>query len=297
MKMSEKLLAFLRSMRPETWFLGSLPIVFMGLVAADFNINFQSIYGISSLIIIIVIFQLGGTNMFNEVFDTEADKINKPHRSIVSGKISRNSALAISFLMLLGGVVWSYFLNFYVFLISLVAFMFGILYSIPRIRLKDFPLTAMITLGVGYGFVIPVSPWFLFKGTGSLIAWLIILMSFTWFFGTTNFKDFKDVPGDKAKGTKSLVIMMGEEKTLNVMKVLMCFVPSALLILYVLTGFFPIWTLLALISFSATFYVLRWLSKNYSPRNAFRGYKMTYFLYPSIFVFLALGFWLGGMNV
>jgi 4-hydroxybenzoate polyprenyltransferase len=297
MKIIKKASAVVKSMRPETWFLGSMPIIFMGLIASDFKLNFQTIYGIISLVIIIVILLLGGTNMFNEVFDTEADRINKPQRSIVSGKISKNSALIISLTLMTLGVVWSYFLNFYVFLICLTAFAFGILYSLPHARLKDFSITSMITLGVGYGFIIPISSWFLFKEWNNLIAWLIILMSFSWFFGVTNSKDFKDIPGDKLKGTKTLVILIGEKRTINVMIVLMTFIPCSLLILYVIAGIFPLGTLLALIPNIINFYYLGWLKKHYSPENAFRYYKWVYIIYPLFFVFLAIGFWLGGYIV
>jgi 4-hydroxybenzoate polyprenyltransferase len=297
MKIVEKTAAVIKSMRPETWFLGSMPIIFMGLIASDFKLDFQTIYGIFSLVIIIVILLLGGTNMFNEVFDTEADKINKPHRSIVSGRISKNSVLVISLSLMILGLVWSYFLNFYVFLICLTAFIFGISYSLPHVRLKDFSITSMITLGVGYGFIIPISSWFLFKGWNNFIAWLIILMSFSWFFGVTNSKDFKDVPGDRIKGTKTLVILVGEKRTIEIMMVLMTFIPCSLLILYVLAGLFPLGTLLALIPNIINFYYLVWLKKNYSPGNAFRYYKWVYIFYPLFFVFLAIGFWLGGYFV
>jgi 4-hydroxybenzoate polyprenyltransferase len=271
-----------------------MPIIFMSLIASDFKINMQTIYGIFSLVIIIVILLLGGTNMFNEVFDTDADEINKPNRSIVSGKISKNSALVVSLILMILGVVWSYFLNFYVFLLSFLAFVFGIFYSLPHMRLKDFPLTSMITLGVGYGFIIPISSWFLFKGWQNILEWLIVFMTFSWFFGVTNSKDFKDVPGDKLKGTKTLPILIGEKRTINIMIVLMTFIPCSLLILYVITGLFPLGTLLALIPNIINFYYLGWLKKHYSPENAFRYYKWVYIFYPLFFVFLAIGFWLGG---
>lgn len=297
MKIGEKISAVIKSMRPETWFLGSMPIIFMGLTASDFNLNLQVVYGIFSLIIIIVILLLGGTNMFNEVFDTEADKVNKPHRSIVSGKMSKKSALVISLSLMILGLVWSWFLNFTVFLICLIAFMFGIFYSLPHIRLKDFSITSMITLGVGYGFIIPISPWFLFKSWNNPIAWLIIFMSFSWFFGVTNSKDFKDIPGDRLKGTKTLVILIGENRTINVMMILMTFIPCSLLILYVLARIFPLGTLLALIPNIVNFYLLDRLKKDYSPENAFKYYKLVYILYPLFFLFLAIGFWLGGYIV
>lgn len=297
MIINNKISAYIKSMRPETWFLGSMPIFFMGLIASGFELSLQTLYGIFSLIMIIVVMLLGGTNMFNEVFDTEADKINKPKRPIVSGAITRKSAFVISTLLMLGGLVWSFFIKTEVFYISLLAFALGILYSIPKIRFKDYSFSSMLTLGLGYGFVIPASSWFLFRGWDDSTIWMILLMTFSWFFAATNFKDFKDVPGDRVKGSKTMVILIGEQKTIDVMTFLMCVLPSSLLLIYVIMGFLPFWSIISLLTFAATFYVLRWLSGNYSPENAFKGYKATYFLYPSFFVLLSIGFWLGGMFV
>jgi geranylgeranylglycerol-phosphate geranylgeranyltransferase len=281
---------FIKSMRPETWFLGSVPIIFTCLMATQFQFNVKIFFGISELIIIIVILLLGGTNMFNEVFDVEADKINKPRRPIASGKLDRKSALVASLMLMISGVLWSYFVDLDVFLLAIIALVFGILYSSPKVRFKDVPLTTMLTLGVGYGIIIPLSGWFLFGSWQNVTGWLIISMSFPWFFGASNSKDFKDVPGDRINGTKTLPILIGEKKTIIFMLVLMSIIPSTLSVFYFLVGFFPIGTLLALLSFLLTGAVFLWLFRHYSPENALKCYKITYFLYPSIFLLLAIGF-------
>jgi 4-hydroxybenzoate polyprenyltransferase len=297
MKVIEKIFSYIKSMRPETWFIGGVPLIFMSILASKFNFSFSMIIGTFSLFFISIIFVLGATNMFNEVFDIEADKFNKPHRPIVSKKITRKSAFFLSSMLFILALIWSFLLSINIFYLTAIAVFFGIAYSLPHVRFKDYALSSMLTLGTGYGFLIPISPWILFSENEILIGLLITVISFSWFFGVTNSKDFKDVPGDKLKGTKTLPILIGEKRTINVMIVLMTFIPCSLLVLYALTGIFPLGTLLALIPNIINFYYLGWLKKHYSPENAFRYYKWVYIIYPLFFVFLTIGFWLGGYIV
>lgn len=294
MKTVEKIFSYYKSMRPETWFIGGAPLIFMSILASKFNLSFSMLLGTISLFMISIIFVLGATNMFNEVFDVEADKFNKPNRPIVSKKITRESAFLLSSALFILALVWSFFLSINIFYLTTIAVFFGIAYSLPHVRLKDHALTSMITLGSGYGFLIPISPWVLFSEGEVLTGLLITIISFTWFFGTTNFKDFKDVTGDKVKGSKTLPLTVGIKKTITLMMLLMSIIPSIILGFYIYEGIFPIWCSLTFISFIATFFLLYKIIKNYSPEFAFRGYKLTYIIYPSIFIFLTIGFWLGG---
>jgi len=237
---------------------------------------------------------LGATNMFNEVFDIEADKLNKPWRPLVSGKTSRKLSLYLSLLLFGLALVWSYYLNVALFFLTIIGVSLGIAYSLPKIRFKDNFFSSMLTLGIGYGFLIPICPWFLFSENDVLTGLLITLISFTWFFGTTNFKDFTDVVGDKIQGTRTLPITSGIRKTIKLMILLMAVIPSMILALYIYWNLFPSLCSLAFISFIATFLLLRKINSNYSPELAYAGYKITYLLYPSIFFFLTVGFWLGG---
>lgn len=281
-------------MRPETWFIGGVPLIFMSIIASNFDLSFSTIIGMISLFFISIIFVLGATNMFNEVFDVDADRINKPCRSIVSKKISRESAFYLSLVLFALALIWSYCLNITLFYLTVIAVSIGIAYSLPRLRFKDHAISSMFTLGTGYGFLIPMSPWALFASDEVLIGLLITVISFIWFFGTTNFKDFKDVIGDKIKGSKTLPLTVGVKKTIRLMMLLMSIIPSIILGIYIYKNIFPIWCSLAFISFIATFILLFKIMKNYSPDFAFKGYKLTYLIYPSIFVFLTIGFWLGG---
>jgi len=288
-----KISSYIESMRPQTWFLAGVPLIFMSILAADFNITFSVITTTISLFLIAVVFVLGGTNMFNEAFDMEADKHNKPHRPIVSNRITRESAIYLSFLLFALALMWSSFLSNGLFYLTLMAIFLGIIYSVPKIRAKDKPLSPMFILAAGYGFLIPISPWTVFGPGKILIGILITTISYVWFLGTTNFKDFKDIRGDKIKGTENLLIKTGAKRTITIMIILMSIIPSLILGFYIYNNIFPLWSSLAFISFIATFILLYKIMRKYSPQLAHIGYNITYILYPSIFVFLTIGFWLG----
>lgn len=288
-----KILHYIESMRPETWFISGIPLLLMVLLATEFKITVSVIATTVALFLIAVVFVLGGTNMFNEAFDTEADKHNKPHRPIVSNRISRKSAVFMSLFFFVLALTWSFFLNMNLFYLTTIAIFLGIIYSLPKIRAKDKPLSPMFILGAGYGFLIPISPWALFAQGKILIGILITSISYVWFLGTTNFKDFKDMLGDKIKGTKNLLITKGIKRTLTIMMILMSILPSLILAFYIYNKIFPFWCSLAFVSFLATFILLYKIMKNYSSEFADFGYNMTYLLYPSIFLFLTIGFWLG----
>jgi geranylgeranylglycerol-phosphate geranylgeranyltransferase len=289
-----KITSYIKSMRPETWFLGGVPLIFMSVLASNFSFSLSMFIETFLLFFISIILILGGTNMFNEVFDIEADRFNKPHRPIVSKKISRKSAFFLSSAFFILALIMSFYLNINLFYLTTIAVFFGIAYSLPKIRFKDNPVSSMLTLGVGYGVLIPLSPWIMFSENRISIGLLIALLSFIWFMGTTNFKDFKDIVGDKVNRTKTLTLRIGVKKTIKIMILLMSIIPSIILGIYIYENIFPLLCSLVFVSFATAFILLYKIMKNYSPDFAFRGYKLTYIIYPSIFILFTIGFWLGG---
>jgi 4-hydroxybenzoate polyprenyltransferase len=231
--------------------------------------------------------------MFNEVYDTTHDRINKPHRPIVSGRIRRSSALKVSLALFSFALVWSFIAGPALFLLTAVSVTLGVMYSLPAVRMKDNLITSMVTLGLGYGVIIPIAPWFMVRGADMATGASIALLGFLWFSGTTNFKDFKDVPGDSVAGTRSLVLLKGERLTLKVMAILMVFLPGLLLVSYVIWGLLPAMSLLGLFALLLTLVVIVNLLSDYTPERANRGYKITYILYPMLYALISLGF-LGG---
>jgi len=280
-------------MRPETWPLGALPALFSGLMASGFDVSIAGLALLVQPVLILCVLVLGATNMFNEVYDVEQDRVNKPHRPIVSGRLSPRSAKAASLVLFVVAVLWALSLGFMLFTVSVTLVCLGVAYSVPEMRLKDNAATAMLTLGMGYGVIMPLAPWLIISGAHAATGSLIALMSFLWFAGTTNFKDFKDLPGDVKSDVRTLVAMRGEMFTMKLMAAVMVVAPACLLVAYVAAGLLPASALLALAALLLTLWVIADLYRNYSPKRAFRGYKITYLLYPLFFLLLAVGF-LGG---
>jgi len=281
---------YIRSMRPETWPLASIPTLFSGLMASGFDLSAAGLVLLAQPIAILCIVVLGAINMFNEVYDTSQDKVNKPTRPIVSGKLRASSARNASFLLFVVALVWSLAVDPMLFAMTAALIVLGIAYSLPELRLKDNAITAMLALGLGYGVIMPLSPWLLFTGSSAWVGALIAIMGFVWFAGTTNFKDFKDRPGDEASKIPTFVVVRGERFTLRLMMLMMVFIPASLLAVYVALRLLPVMALLAGVDLALTLCVLASLYHDYSPEKAFTGYKITYFLYPLFFMLLAVGF-------
>lgn len=282
---------YLVSMRPETWPLAAVPTLLSGFMAAD--ISLESILIVVQIAIIMCVMILGGINMYNEVYDIKHDKINKPKRPIVSGRLMPNNARNASLALFAISIAWSYLLSPWIFVLSSILVLLGIMYSIPGIRTKDDPVTSMATLGLGYGIIMPIAPWLLLAGSDLIAGVAIASIGFVWFSGTTNFKDFRDVPGDVKAGTNTFAATRGERWTLKVMLLFMFFVPAALLIVYAFIGLLPIGSLAAFIPLAITMVIIADLYRKYSPERAFRGYKITYLVFPLIYLMLYIGF-IGG---
>ena len=96
---------FIEILRPSVCVL-SISAVFVGAVVSDF------LTLIPLLVAMIVAFLVAGAgNTLNDYFDYESDKINKPHRPIPSGRISKNIVLKYTFFLFTISLPLFVFLN------------------------------------------------------------------------------------------------------------------------------------------------------------------------------------------
>ena len=95
--------------------------------------------------------------------DIEIDKINKPHRPIPAGILTKKQVLIISFsLSAIAGLLTIY-LGITYFFIALVGLAIGVIYSVPQIYLKKNTFLSTMTIAVGYGILTFVTGWAVFK--------------------------------------------------------------------------------------------------------------------------------------
>lgn len=146
-----------------------------------------------------------GGNIINDFFDVEIDKVNKPHRPIPSGLISRRFALILYFITTISGLILVAFLNKFSLVIALLSTAIIFLYSF---KLKRIPLIGnlIVAFMTGLAFVFAGSVVKNFKDPifPFIFAFMINL-------GREIIKDIEDVEGDLKVGIKTLPIISGNK--------------------------------------------------------------------------------------
>ena len=152
------------SMRPWQWYKNL--VIFVSLVFSRnlFNISL----GYDAFFAFIIFCLLSGSDyIINDAVDSERDKIHpkKKGRPIASGRLGRNDALLFAGIILLASLVWSYYINFMFFVISVV---FVILHNAYNFYLKHVVIVDVLTISTnfviraiagGVAIGVFVSPW------------------------------------------------------------------------------------------------------------------------------------------
>src|SRR5574337_460135 len=87
--------------------------------------------------------------LMNDLVDIKIDKINAPTRPLVSGAVKKEEAIMIISSLALTAVMISLMINIITTILVVSYLIIGIMYSVPKISLKDrsFLKTASIALG------------------------------------------------------------------------------------------------------------------------------------------------------
>ena len=164
-----------------------------------------------------------GMYVFNDLVDADLDRANgKTKRPIPSGKVPKSHAIIFIIAMNLAGISVPVFMgNIISLLFALPIVLIGVLYSVPKISLKDrfliktlaIALAMMCSLLLGSsvyldiilktgneGFLLPI-----FSGT------VVALMVFV----TSPLNDMGDISGDKQAGRRTIPIVIGKQRTVR----------------------------------------------------------------------------------
>ncbi|MEW5795474.1 MAG: geranylgeranylglycerol-phosphate geranylgeranyltransferase [Candidatus Zixiibacteriota bacterium] len=152
-------------------------------------------------------------NILNDLMDTEADKINRPTRVLVAGRLSRrfarNLMITLNVIALIMGIAVSWE-------VALTGFVtIGLLVAYNR-TLKRIPLlgNAVVALLASLTFVtggLAIDPELTFRLPGPMIASV-----FAFFFHLVReiVKDVQDMEGDRRAGLSSLPLVIGPSRSL-----------------------------------------------------------------------------------
>lgn len=134
------------SMRPKQWYKNF--ILFISIV---FSLNIQNLEMWSITISAFCIFCLlsGGEYIINDIIDMEKDRKHpvKQKRPIASGRFKRIHALLFAFLLIIGGIIASYFINISFMILSIVYVLLILLYSLV---LKHLIIVDLLVISIGF---------------------------------------------------------------------------------------------------------------------------------------------------
>lgn len=163
------------------------------------------IYSIIALLSIaaIVAFSYG----YNQLTDLDEDRINAPHRPLVTGELSVGECkVLLGTLLLLSVVPLLIFGRYLAFLLMLVGPVFsGISYSKWRVKST---LIKPFFVAYGWSFV-PLIAYSAVTNSISSIFLILIPFFLILMFLTTTMGDLRDVEGDKASNVRTLPIVFG----------------------------------------------------------------------------------------
>ena len=187
-------------------------------------------------VILLLLFLSWGINqIINDFLGLKEDRINAPHRPMVTGELNPSGAMAVTgvLLVITGGITWFYLEPF-----ALIFLFAGVVLNIIYEYAKGHGIAGNII----FGLMITMAP--LYGGYASgptdttvLKPHRISILLLVWCINglMTFYTYFKDYDGDKAAGKKTIVVKYGIEKS-RVLAILSAFLPTLLFLVLRISG-------------------------------------------------------------
>ncbi len=150
------------------------------------------------------------SNGLNQICDLENDRVNKPHRPLPSGKMTRGAAWTFVAATYVAALAMVAVINWETFAIYVIAALATVAYSAPPIRLKRHPVGSNFVIALIRGELLKVAGWAAVATVlKSIEPWYIGFIYFVFLLGATTTKDFADIEGDRAAGCITLPVRFG----------------------------------------------------------------------------------------
>lgn len=171
------------------------------------------------------------SNIINQVYDLEIDKVNKPNRPLCTGEVSVRAAFWGSIGMYVVALVpiwwivpppfdvsfssrtfapWSAHACFWIYLGGLLC---TFIYSAPAFgRTKARGIWANVTIAAARGELLKVAGWAMVANVALWEPWYLGALFFFFLLGSASTKDFSDMKGDEAGGCRTLPVVYGPKK-------------------------------------------------------------------------------------
>ncbi|MEH2251247.1 homogentisate phytyltransferase [Nostoc sp.] len=157
----------------------------------------------------------------NQLEDVDIDKINKPHLPLASGEFSRQTGQLIVALTGILALVVAWLTGPFLFGMVAISLAIGTAYSLPPIRLKQFPFWAALCIFSVRGTIVNLGlylhySWVLKQSQGiPPVVWVLTLFILVFTFAIAIFKDIPDIEGDHLYNISTFTIQLGSQTVFN----------------------------------------------------------------------------------
>lgn len=195
--------AYIRSMRVYMFFLsGMAGYAGVAWAGGASVLNTIAILGV-------VFIGYGVNQVVNDILGLKEDRINAPHRPLVTGELSLRAAIIISALLFVIGLIVTAYLSIHAIWLYLAVFSLNILYEYA----KGVPIAGNVI----FALLMPITFFYGIQCAGGNVLadpafFALALAFFLINFSMCYFTYYKDYEGDKAAGKKTLVVLLSPEK-------------------------------------------------------------------------------------
>lgn len=213
----DKFLAFIKNIRPlrlsHYWFM-----FFIGIIIASSlfgllpSFNFYNLLALILMLVVIACLWMTAVGE-NDVYDIEGDRFSNPQRPLVMNKITTSEIRIFNLILFLLSIVGALIIGYQAFVFVFFSHIIAFLYSSPPFRLKKILILNTFLIAVA-SFNMILNGFFWIVPELKLTQFPLVYLFLALIGGTLaiNFKDIKDIEGDKAVGVKTLPVVLGIEK-------------------------------------------------------------------------------------
>jgi 4-hydroxy-3-methylbut-2-enyl diphosphate reductase len=190
--------------------------------------------------VLISLLYVQSMHTLNHLTGNKSDQYNDPDRA----KFYQKYKLPLTILALAAGgtgLVIAYTLGLFPLLLLLIMSLLGLSYNlrfVPQMfvgvrhrRIRDIPGSKTLLIAMAWGIVTAVLPPLSLTGKASWVTGLIFLWTAAIVFVRTAFFDILDMQGDRIVGKETFAIMLGEKRTMRILKNMLIALVAALILL------------------------------------------------------------------
>jgi 4-hydroxybenzoate polyprenyltransferase len=153
------------------------------------------------------------SDAWNQSYDLEIDRVNKPRRPLPSGRMSLAEAWLFTAVTYTVALILAWQVapggRRECFWIVVMATLITVLYSVPPFRTKRLGIWANVTIAIPRGVLLKVAGWSAVKTVAGVEPWFIGGIFGLFLLGASTTKDFADMEGDARGGCRTLPIIHG----------------------------------------------------------------------------------------